>query len=148
MGFDGSPSLLIYVGETFGKASPTPSFLQDELNFLRNIQIFKKNSAKYCEKYIPQDLMGSIPVRLDEIHQDRRSDFIRAKRGFHLRSRFHPPQGGFHCAARRRFGRGSRCVGRAGACSRRLGANLTKSLPAQGGGTRMRDGRRVRWNQV
>ena len=39
-------------------------FLQDELNFLRNIQIFKKNSAKYCEKYIPQDLMGSILVRL------------------------------------------------------------------------------------
>jgi hypothetical protein len=39
-------------------------FLQDELNFLRNIQIFKKNSAKYCVKYISQDLMGSIPVRL------------------------------------------------------------------------------------
>ena len=38
--------------------------MQDELNFLRNIQIFKKNSAKYCVKYISQDLMGSIPVRL------------------------------------------------------------------------------------
>ena len=39
-------------------------FLQDELNFLRNIQIFKKNSAKYCVKYSSQDLMGSTPVRL------------------------------------------------------------------------------------
>ena len=44
-------------------------FLQDELNFLRNIQIFKKNSAKYCVKYISQDLMASIPVRLTKHKQ-------------------------------------------------------------------------------
>jgi D-alanine-D-alanine ligase len=31
------------------------------------MQIFKKNSAKYCGKYIPQDLMGSVPVRLHTI---------------------------------------------------------------------------------
>ena len=45
--------------------SPTGiDFLQDKLSFLRNIQIFKKNSMKYCGKYILSDLMCSIPVRL------------------------------------------------------------------------------------
>ena len=39
-------------------------FFIDEPNSLRNIHIFKKNSAKYRKKYILQNLMSSTPLRL------------------------------------------------------------------------------------
>ena len=39
-------------------------FFTDEPNSLRNIHIFKKNSATYGEKSILQNLMSSTPLRL------------------------------------------------------------------------------------
>ena len=39
-------------------------FFTDEPNSLRNIHIFKKNSAMYGEKSILQNLMSSTPLRL------------------------------------------------------------------------------------
>ncbi len=61
-------------------------FLQDESNFLKNIQIFKKNSAKYCRKDTFSDLLCSTPVWLTALDVHAKND------KFNLQTLFRNPK--------------------------------------------------------